>query len=416
MLPTEKSWYRNLLMLALLLGAAGGIGALIFMGVINGAGDFFYGNTGIDWWAGHWWWIPLTALGGLIVALLRRVWQVPAKVPGGIALVQQGWVNPETAPYWITISAISLITGASLGPSFGLIVMGGALGAWIIARFKIDDEDVKQDYSLTGMAGGMGGAFSAPLFATIMTSEMSPTPKQNYVTAFIPQLLAATIGFAIFFGVTGSSILGQYLLPAYDYDVNYLLTGALLGVLSTFVLISFALINKMVAAAFQRISNPLISAPLGGALVGLIAFSLPLTAASGSSQLATQLEISATLGTGFIVAVLIAKMVAVALSQASGFLGGMVFPMIFLGGTAGILVNNIFPSIPLSLAVAAMLAAVPGAFLRAPVTLTLIAVGTVGIGPTAMIPVAVAVVVAHITLSFIRSFVIKQRDLPLRGN
>jgi H+/Cl- antiporter ClcA len=149
--------------------------------------------------------------------------------------------------------------------------------------------------------------------------------------------------------MTGSSISGQYLIPAYDFDANYLLTGALLGVLSTFVLISFALINKLVAAAFQRISNPLISAPLGSALVGLIAFALFLTAASGSSQLATQLEISTTLETGFIVAILIAKMAAVALSLSRGFQGGMVFPMIFLGGKVGILVNNVFPNISLSL-------------------------------------------------------------------
>jgi H+/Cl- antiporter ClcA len=63
-----------------------------------------------------------------------------------------------------------------------------------------------------------------------------------------------------------------------------------------------------------------------------------------------------------------------------------------------------------------MLAAVPEAFLSAPVTLTLIAVDTVGIGPTAMIPVAVAVVVAYITLSFIRPYVVKQRDLLLLEN
>ncbi|MFN2173711.1 MAG: hypothetical protein ACK2UF_19970 [Candidatus Promineifilaceae bacterium] len=67
-----------------------------------------------------------------------------------------------------------------------------------MTRFKIDEEEVKQDCSFAGMAGGMGGAFSAPLIATIMTSEISPTPKQNYIPVFIPRLIAATIGFASF--------------------------------------------------------------------------------------------------------------------------------------------------------------------------------------------------------------------------
>jgi H+/Cl- antiporter ClcA len=48
------------------------------------------------------------------------------------------------------------------------------------------------------------------------------------------------------------------------------------------------------------------------------------------------------MGIGMIAAILIGKMVAIALSRSSGFLGGIVFPSIFLGGTAGLLIHSFF--------------------------------------------------------------------------
>ncbi len=409
MLPLEKLWYRKLLLLALALGAAGGLWALLFMGTINTGTGFFFGDSGTGWWTGRWWWIPLTALGGLMVAVLRKIWKISPEVPGATALAQQAWIDTGTAPYWVAVSVVSLITGASLGPSFGLVVMAGGFGSWLVTRLRIPDEEAKQEYTLTGMASGLGGAFAAPLLATVLASELSPTPKRNYLAAFVPELFGATIGFIIFFGVTGSAILGSYPLPVFEFQYVHLLTGVLLGVLSAFVMMVFVLISKLVSAAVERISNPLVRGSIGGAFVGLIAYALPLTATGGSSQLATELQISAALGAGFIAAVLIAKMFAVALSQSSGFLGGLVFPMIFMGGTAGLLVHTVFPDIPVALSVGAMLAAVPGAYLTAPVAMILIAFGTVGISPEAMVPVGIAVVTAQITASLFRAFVIQEQ-------
>jgi H+/Cl- antiporter ClcA len=415
MLPLDKPWYAKLLLVALALGAVGGVAALLYTGITDTGIEFFFGNTGPGWWSGNWWWIPLAALGGLTVALLRKILHVSQNVPGAIALAQQAWVDPASALNWVFISIISLISGASLGPSFGLIVMGGGLGSWIVTRLGIKDEEAQGEYTLTGMAGGLGAAFSAPLFAAILASELSPTSKRNYVAAFIPQIIAATIGFVIFFGVTGTSILGVYELPDYEFRNADLLLGVLLGVLSAFILILFALIKKLVSSASAMISNPFVLAGIGGALVGLIAFALPLTATSGSSQLATVLQSSTTFGVGFIVAILIGKMFAIALSQSSGFLGGVVFPIIFIGGTAGLLVHTVFPDIPIALAVGSMLAAVPGAFLNAPLTLILIAVATIGIEPEALIPIAIAVVTSHISLAFIQTYVVKTRQVKLRA-
>jgi H+/Cl- antiporter ClcA len=258
------------------------------------------------------------------------------------------------------------------------------------------------------MAGGLGGGYSAPLFATVLASELSPTSKSNYVAAFIPELFSATLGFVIYYGVTGNSMLGSYRLPEYQLNFIDLITGALLGVLAVFVLLLHTYIGKLISAAAARIANPYVLGTVGGALVGLIAFALPLTATAGSTQLGIELGIAETMGAGLIAAILIAKMIAIALSQSSGFLGGIVFPAIFLGGTAGLLVHSIFPGIPIALCVGGMLAAVPGAFLNAPLALIIIAAGTVRLQPEALIPIGIAVVVAHTSMSAMRKYVLKE--------
>jgi len=187
--------------------------------------------------------------------------------------------------------------------------------------------------------------------------------------------------------------------------------GALLGVAAVFVLLLHTYISKLVSAIAARIANPYLLGAAGGALVGLIAFALPLTATAGSVQLGIELETSETIGTVLLAAILIGKMIAIAISQSSGFLGGIVFPAIFLGGTAGLLVHSIFPSIPIALCVGAMLAAVPGAFLNAPLALLIIAAGTVRLQPEALLPIGMAVVIAHMLMSIMRTYVLKE-SLP----
>ena len=163
MLPFEKPWYRKLLILAPVIGAAAAVLALIFMRITGTASDLFFGGTDTGWWAGRWWWIPLTAFGGLIVSVLRKAWNIPKVVPGSVALAQQAWVDPSQALYWVVITMVSLMTGASLGPSFGLVVLGGVVGSWLVTRMGIhDDEEAKQGYTLTGMAGGHGRWLQCP--------------------------------------------------------------------------------------------------------------------------------------------------------------------------------------------------------------------------------------------------------------
>jgi H+/Cl- antiporter ClcA len=100
---------------------------------------------------------------------------------------------------------------------------------------------------------------------------------------------------------------------------------------------------------------------LGGVLFGVVGVALPLTLFTGSAQLTTVLHDASTLGVGLLAAIVIAKIFTFAVSQASGFIGGPIFPALFIGRTAGVFVHELIPGVPLGLAFTCVFAAVPGA-------------------------------------------------------
>ena len=110
----------------------------------------------------------------------------------------------------------------------------------------------------------------------------------------------------------------------------------------------------------------------------------------------------ATLGLGLLVAILIAKMLTFAVSQGSGFVGGPIFPSLFIGGTAGVLVHQVIPGVPLGLAFTCLLAAVPGALAAAPFSMVLLTAFLTRVGALQTAPILIAVVTAFLAMQGVK--------------
>jgi H+/Cl- antiporter ClcA len=157
------------------------------------------------------------------------------------------------------------------------------------------------------------------------------------------------------------------------------------------------------ARLFGRLKAPAIAkSTLGGVVFGIVGVALPLTMFSGSDQLKTVLSHEGTLGLGLLAAVLIAKMATFAVSQASGFVGGPIFPSLFIGGIAGALVHQVIPGMPLGLAFTCLLAAVPGALAPAPFSMVLMAAFLTQVGALQTAPILIAVVTAFLTMEAVK--------------
>jgi len=95
-------------------------------------------------------------------------------------------------------------------------------------------------------------------------------------------------------------------------------------------------------------------------------------------------------------AILIAKMLTYAISQGSGFVGGPIFPTLFIGGTAGVIVHQAIPGVPLGLAFSCLLPAILGSLAAAPFAMVLMAALLTRVGPLETAPILIAVVTAFL--------------------
>ena len=385
---------------AALLGVVLAFAALAFLGLLNGGTDLWFTlPKDPGWFDGSLWWVGVTAGVGVLVGVLRRFFRVPVKLAGTVQELKDQRVEPSTAPGAVVVSLVSLAGGASLGPEDALGRMGGALGTWVSDRQKLS-EDVQATNTLSGMAGAYGGLFASPLLATMLVVEVARPKARRFTDTLVASLLSASVAFAVYFPIAGSTFVGIYAMPSYKYEDWQLLAAVPLGLAAG----GLALITVIAIGAMKRLTAPLaqrtiLRATIGGVIFGLVGAALPLTLFTGTDQLDTVINDGTTLGAGLLIAVVFAKILTFAVCEATGFIGGPVLVALFIGGTAGTAAHVLIPGLPEGLAFAAMFAALPGSLVALPFTVIIFAAITTQVGTLQLAPVAIAVITAYLAVS-----------------
>jgi H+/Cl- antiporter ClcA len=406
---TKEREFWVLMAYAVALGVFGALVALVFMGVI-GVGNNWYTDSDSGWFGGRWWWVAITAAAGVGVGLLRHVTRLPEQIPGLIADLKEEQVNPRLVPGIVAASAVSLIGGASLGPEKALGSMGGGAGTWSSRRRGLETED-RQVNTLTGFAGAYGGLFSSTVIVVMMVLEVARPGGQRLTKALVGAIVASSVSFGIYFAIAGSFFLDVYEVPSYKYEDWHLLAGVPLGLLAAVIVTLLVIVMKLAAGLFGRLKLPSVAkTTIGGVIFGLVGVMLPLTMFTGSDQLTVVVDDAGTLGVGLLIALVLAKILAFAVSQASGFVGGPIFPALFLGGTAGVVVNQVFTGVPLGLAFTCMLAAVPGSVVSAPFSMVLLAAFLTQVGALQTAPILIAVVTAFLAMEGVKYLVARRKQ------
>ena len=398
---TQKREFWVLMGYAVALGVFGAVAGLVFIGVIKFGGKW-YSDSDPGWFGGHWWWVAVAGAAGAVVGLLRRLTRLPEEVPGLFADLQTGQVDAKMVPGIVAVSTVSLIGGASLGPEKALGAMGGGAGSWLAQRRAFGTED-SQVNTLAGFAGAYGGLFSSTVIVVLLILEVARPGGQKLTKALAAEIVASSVSFGLYFAIAGAVFLDDYQVPSYKFEDWQLAAGVPLGLFAALVVM--VLVGFMMGAArlFGRLKAPAIAKPvLGGVVFGIAGVALPLTMFSGSDQLNTVLGDAGTLGLGLLAATLIVKMLTFAVSQGSGFVGGPIFPSLFIGGTAGVLVHQVIPGLPLGLAFTCLLAAVPGALAPAPFSMVLMAAFLTQVGALQTAPILIAVVTAFLTMEAVK--------------
>ena len=406
---TQKREFWVLMGYAVALGVFGAAAGLVFIKVIQSGGKW-YDDSDPGWFGGHWWWVAVAAAAGAVVGLLRRLTRLPQEIPGLFADLQAEHVNPGLVPGVVAVSTVSLIGGASLGPEKALGTMGGGAGSWLAQRRALRKED-SQVNTLAGFAGAYGGLFSSTVIVVLLIMEVARPGGQRLTKALAAEIVASSVSFGVYFAIAGAVFLDDYQVPAYKFEDWQLLAALPLGLFAALLVTLMVGLVMGAARLFGRLKAPTIAkSTLGGLVFGIVGVALPLTMFSGSDQLDTVLKDAGTLGLGLLAAVVIAKMLTFAVSQASGFVGGPIFPSLFVGGTAGVFVHEVIPGVPLGLAFTCLLAAVPGALAPAPFSMVLLAAFLTQVGALQTAPILIAVVTAYLTMEAVKYLLASRRQ------
>jgi H+/Cl- antiporter ClcA len=392
---------------ALVLGVVGAVAGLVFLGVVD-AGNNWWVVSNPGWLGGKWWWVAVTAGAGVAVGVLRALMKFPPRIPGLIADLKREQVETTLVPGIVLVSAASLIGGASLGPEQALGSVGGGAATWMARRKGLAEEDADANV-LIGFAGAYGGLFSSTALVVMLILEIARPGGQKFTKALVGGIISSSISFGIYFAIVGAIFLDAYKIPTYKFEDWQLLAAIPLGLLSA--IIATIMLAVVVASnrAFARLAIPGIAKPiLGGILFGVVGVALPLTMFTGSDQLKTVVKDAGTLGLGILVAILFAKIFVFAVSEGSGFVGGPIFPALFIGGTAGVCVHQAIDSVPVGLAFGCMFAAVTGALVEAPFALALATAFMTQIGALQVAPVLIAVVTAYLAMQAVKMLIARR--------
>ena len=381
---------------AVVIGSLAGAAVVAFTQLVKLGTDLIWPED-IDygWLGGGGGWVVVLGSAGLIVGVMRVVLRVPDDLSGSLTILQQGAVDRSAALQAIAISVVSLVGGSSLGPFDGGIRSGAMVGDWYATVRGLPERE-KQVATTSGINGSLAGLLTAPILATLLATELRWPERRDYYRVLLPSLTAALFGFAVNFAVVGDTFLGVFGLP--DYDVRYWHFGlaVVLGVVAAcLVWVMGTTVYYLRRWLIPLLTHQVVRSTIGGLALGVIALLVPLTLASGKGQMAAAIADFENLGALLLVVVVVAKILALSLSLATGFIGGPVMPSLFIGGISGLAIHVLVPDIPIALAFSAMLVAVPGVSVGAPFSMVLLAGLTVGTGAVNATVAGVAVITSY---------------------
>ena len=347
-------------------------------------------------WPTHWSLVPhgviLVAVGVSVVVLTKLL-----GTPGDVELlvdnihVSGGAEDLRRLPALIPISLLCISAGGGLGPEAPLVQTTGTFGSYVAHRFGLDAAGMRI-VTITGMAAGFTVLFGAPLGATVFALEILHRRGLEYYEALMPGVLGALTGYGVYVLITRVGLQPVWHLPdTASMHAGDLLWAAGCGVVGAAVGAAFTYLNQFLRAVLRRIPTSL-RPTLGGLALALLAWLSPYALTFGEAQLGHAAIANLALRTLLLAAA--AKLLASSVTLASGWKGGFIIPLFFVGMCLGRAGHMTFHHANEAVLIAALMVACNVAVTKTPLGSVLVVteMGGVHLLPTTLIAAVVSFV------------------------
>lgn len=318
--------------------------------------------------------IPLMSVCGLLAGLVIHF----IGDPGEIHLIvnnirfNKGKLDPKNNPSMILSSLFCVASGGSLGPEAPLVQVTGSTGTWIGKMFRLKGEELRT-MSIAGMASGFTALFGAPLGGSLFSLEILHHKHAiEYGRAIIPALVASCFSYVVFALIVHLGLGAIWNFPNYEYSGIFDFGIAVIfAIVATIVGWGFIYCAKLFKYLFERRQLPIyIKTLIGGLLLGIISFYLPLTRYFGHHELNEVIGLNMSFWA--LCLLLVFKIVAISITVTSGWRGGFIIPLFFVGAVLGLLLHQLFPFINSTIIIISCMAAINSCVTRTPMSTTIL--------------------------------------------
>ena len=314
------------------------------------------------------WALFIPIIGGLIIGLMARYGSEKIRghgIPEALEaiLIGQSRMEARVALLKPLSSALSIGTGGPFGAEGPIIMTGGAFGSLFAQGFHMSSAE-RKTLLVAGAAAGMSAIFSTPIAAVLLAVELLLFEWKP--RSFIPVAMASAVAAALRVPLMGAGPV----FPTVQHPP--LAIHGLVGALALGLVAGFGSggLTRLVYASedlFAKLPIHWMWWPaIGGLVVGLGGLFYPRALGVGYDVIRDLLN--ARLIGMFLLGLLITKAVIWSIALGSGTSGGVLAPLMIMGGALGALVSPWLPGADGGVWAALGMGAMMGGTMRAPFT------------------------------------------------
>ena len=279
--------------------------------------------------------VLVPVVGALIIGFMARFGSEKIRghgIPEALEAILLGRsrIQPKVAILKPLSSAISIGTGGPFGAEGPIIMTGGALGSIFAQQFHLSAAE-RKTLLVAGAAAGMSAVFATPVAAVLLAVELLLFEWKP--RSFIPVAVASTVASVLRSALLGAGPIFPVAVHAAPTGTE-LLIAAGLGILAGF---GSSLLTTLVYAfedLFQKLPLHWMWWPaLGAIFVGVGGFIEPRVLGVGYDIIHSLLR--GELIGPFVLGLLVAKALVWSIALGSGTSGGVLAPLLIMGGALG---------------------------------------------------------------------------------
>ena len=324
------------------------------------------------------WIIVVPVIGSLIVGLMARFGSEKIRghgIPEAIEaiLIGQSRIDGKVALLKPLSSAISIGSGGPFGAEGPIIMTGGALGSLFAQLFRLSSAE-RKTLLVAGAAAGMTAVFGTPIAAVLLAVELLLFEWKP--RSFIPVAAAAIVAAAWRPWLLGPGPLFPYgSVPNFPWWGLGLcaVAGVIAGLQSALMTVCLYGVEDL----FRKLPIHWMWWPaLGGVIVGIGGYIDPSVLGVGYDSIPELLK--GTVDIHATASLLVDKAAVWIVALSSGTSGGVLAPLLIMGGALGALEAHFLPFGDVGFWALIGMAGILGGTMRAPLTSTMFAVELTG--------------------------------------